>query len=417
MDHTDDIEKWKIRRMIRKLETMRGNGTSIVSLIIPPNDQIHKYQSMLTKELGAANNIKSRVNRLGVLSAITSTQQRMKLYNTVPPNGLIIYSGTVTLDNNKEKKITIDFEPFKPINRSIYHCGSTFHTELLRDLLQSDSKHGYIIIDGSGCLYATISGNHKDVLLKIDVDLPKKHKKGGQSSVRFARLREESIANYIRKCAENAKYQFIKDNKVIVDTLIIAGSADMKDLLKNSDLLDQRIKRKIIGTVDISYGGEAGLNEAITQSAGVIGDLKLIKEKELISEYMTHIAKDSGKYCFGLRDTIYALELGAVEQLIIWEELPILLWKYEQDDGTIIMIHGDPRYEDIDEITELHRDKRLIEEVLYSEWLADNYSTYGTKLSMVSDQSDCGNQFVKGFGGIGGILRYATEMPDEYCSE
>ena len=39
---------------------------------------------MLGDEYGTASNIKSRVNRLSVLSAITSAQQRLKLYAKVP---------------------------------------------------------------------------------------------------------------------------------------------------------------------------------------------------------------------------------------------------------------------------------------------------------------------------------------------
>lgn len=35
---------------------------------------------MLADEFGTASNIKSRVNRLSVLGAITSVQQRLKLY-------------------------------------------------------------------------------------------------------------------------------------------------------------------------------------------------------------------------------------------------------------------------------------------------------------------------------------------------
>jgi len=35
---------------------------------------------MLADEYGTASNIKSRVNRLSVLGAITSVQQRLKLY-------------------------------------------------------------------------------------------------------------------------------------------------------------------------------------------------------------------------------------------------------------------------------------------------------------------------------------------------
>lgn len=56
------------------------NGTSMISLIIPPKDQISRVSKMLADELGTASNIKSRVNRLSVLGAITSVQQKLKLY-------------------------------------------------------------------------------------------------------------------------------------------------------------------------------------------------------------------------------------------------------------------------------------------------------------------------------------------------
>ena len=63
-----------------------SNGTSMISLILPPKDQISRAAKMLADEFGTASNIKSRVNRLSVLSAITSTQQRLKLFSKVPPN-------------------------------------------------------------------------------------------------------------------------------------------------------------------------------------------------------------------------------------------------------------------------------------------------------------------------------------------
>ena len=110
-DSTADknVEIWKIKRLIKSLEAARGfvnlsviwllipstwielkypyrivicrNGTSMISLIIPPKDQISRVSAMLANEFGTASNIKSRVNRLSVLGAITSVQQRLKLYN------------------------------------------------------------------------------------------------------------------------------------------------------------------------------------------------------------------------------------------------------------------------------------------------------------------------------------------------
>ena len=144
----------------------------MISLILPPKSQISMAAKMLADEYGTASNIKSRVNRQSVLDAITSTQQRLKLFNNVPPNGLVIYCGTVLTDDNKEKKVTIDFEPFKPINTSLYLCDNKFHTEALQELLESDDKFGFIVMDGNGSLFGTLAGNTREILHKFSVRLP-----------------------------------------------------------------------------------------------------------------------------------------------------------------------------------------------------------------------------------------------------
>ena len=58
-----NVEQWKIKQLVKRLGEARGNGTSMISLIIPPKDQIARVQKMLTDEYGTASNIKSRVNR------------------------------------------------------------------------------------------------------------------------------------------------------------------------------------------------------------------------------------------------------------------------------------------------------------------------------------------------------------------
>lgn len=52
------------------------------------------------------------------------------LFLIVPPNGLVVYCGTIVTEEGKEKKVNIDFEPFKPINTSLYLCDNKFHTEV-----------------------------------------------------------------------------------------------------------------------------------------------------------------------------------------------------------------------------------------------------------------------------------------------
>jgi hypothetical protein len=55
---------------------------------------------------------------------------KIHVFLSVPPNGLVIYCGTIVTDEGKEKKVNIDFEPFRPINTSLYLCDNKFHTEV-----------------------------------------------------------------------------------------------------------------------------------------------------------------------------------------------------------------------------------------------------------------------------------------------
>lgn len=77
------------------------------------------------------------------------------------------------------------------------------------------------------------------MLHKFTVDLPKKHGRGGQSALRFARLRMEKRHNYVRKVAEVAAQLFISVDKPNIAGLILAGSADFKTELSQSDMFDQ----------------------------------------------------------------------------------------------------------------------------------------------------------------------------------
>ncbi|KAF3053285.1 Polypeptide release factor (eRF1) in translation termination [Didymella keratinophila] len=412
-DAEKNIEIWKVKKLIKRLEAARGNGTSMISLIIPPKDQVSRAAKMLAEEFGTASNIKSRVNRLSVLSAITSTQQRLKLYSKVPPNGLVIYCGEILTSEGKERKVNIDFEPFKPINTSLYLCDNKFHTEALAELLESDQKFGFIIMDGNGALFGTLSGNTREIVHKFSVDLPKKHGRGGQSALRFARLREEKRHNYVRKVAELAVQNFITADKVNVAGIILAGSADFKNDLNQSDLFDNRLQAKVIKVVDVSYGGENGFNQAIELSSETLGNVKFIQEKKLINEYFDHISKDSGKVCYGIEDTLKALEAGAAETLIVFENLEITRWVLKASDGTEVILHTN-KIQEADRTNFMDKttgqEMEIVEQGSMLEWLAEKYRDFGATLEFVSDRSSEGNQFVKGFGGIGAILRYALNF-------
>ena len=415
-----NLETFRLKKLIQNLDQMRGLGTSMITLIINHQDQINHSSEMLNDEIRKASNIKSRVTRQHVTDALTSAIEKLRLYNRTPNNGLVIYCGLVQMPQGGEKMIKIDLEPFKPINTSLYRCDNIFHTNELKYLLQDNDKFGFLIMDGNGSLFGTLQGSTKVIINKFTVDLPKKHSKGGQSSNRFARLRTEKRRNYLRKVAEDLTKSFITNNIPNVKGLILAGSAEFKNDLQKSDLFDPRLAPLVLKIVDISYGGEVGFNQAIQLSQDSLKNVKFVHEKKVLERFYVEIAKDSGKYVFGLKKTMEAFENGMVDVLIIWENIDFIRLTLKDNNGEII-------YEIIADNSKAIGLKfrpencdieyEIVERIPLSEWLLNNYKNYVNHLEIVTDKTSEGNQFVKGFNGIGGISRYKLDLNYEDFEE
>ena len=75
-------------------------------------------------------------------------------------------------------------------------------------------------------------------------------------------------------------------------------------------------------------------------------NVKFIQEKKLIGRYFDEISQDTGKYCFGVEDTLRALELGSVETLICWENLDIQRYVLKNTTtGLTTVLHLTPEQE------------------------------------------------------------------------
>ena len=105
--------------------------------------------------------------------------------------------------------------------------------------------------------------------------------------------------------------------------LVLAGNAGFKTELSETEILDKRLVPIICSVVDVSYGGENGLNEAITLAADALSNVKFVAEKKLVSKFFEEIALDTGMIVFGVEDSMKALEVGAIETLLLFENLDI----------------------------------------------------------------------------------------------
>lgn len=354
----------QMRRLIKDLENSEGT---------------HPLSSLFIRDKGDIRFFTRRTQNWQwppAVKARDSIQHRLNSYSSFGPNGLVLYYGNIVTDDGKEKHVLIEFEPFKPITRFRFHHQRKFNTEGLQHMLKDDDKFGFIIVDGNGALYGTVQGNHQETLQTFPVDLPSKHGRGGQSALRFARLRLEKRHNYVRKVAEMATQLFVPDGKQPnIKGLIVAGSAEFKTNLTTSKLFDPRLDEILIKPLlDVAYGGQNGFNQAIQLASDSLKEVKFVQEKKLVSQFLDEVDRDTGRCCYGIKETINLLEMSAVDTLICWESLDDL-----HDEISIVRI-------------------------------AEQCEAFGTKFECISDRSAEGSQFCKGFGGLGGLLRYPVRM-------
>eukprot|EP00961_Rhodomonas_salina_P120196 1617337-Rhodomonas_salina.2 len=174
---------------------------------------------------------------------------------------------------------------------------------------------GFIIIDGSGALFGGLTGGVRQILHRMSVELPRKPGKGGQSALR------QSRHNYVTKVASMAALVFMTNNKVNIAGLVVAGSSDFKSSIVEDEKLDPRLRSKVTLVLDVPYGGEKGFNHAIKMASSIPRKVQLEHEAKIIKTWLDAVRFDTGKACFGMDSVLSALDCGAVERLLLWENL------------------------------------------------------------------------------------------------
>ena len=113
--------------------------------------------------------------------------------------------------------------------------------------------------------------------------------------------------------------------------------------------------------------------------------------------------------CFGVDDTMKALEAGALETIMIYEELEYNRYVIKQTGGSSRTYYLKPNSEKDRKYFKdpsTGNDLDVLSDESLAEWICHNYQSYGVNLEFITDKSQEGYQFVKGFGGCGGFLRY-----------
>jgi peptide chain release factor subunit 1 len=90
------MDKAALTTTLKRLSEMRGDGTTMVSLLIPAKSQLSLTRQHIVREMSEATNIKSRQTRQAVQQALRSVKASLDNMSNSVSYGLAIYVGSVT---------------------------------------------------------------------------------------------------------------------------------------------------------------------------------------------------------------------------------------------------------------------------------------------------------------------------------
>lgn len=411
---SDDVElaarRLRLKMALEDLREMKGFGTELVSIIIPPDRQVSDARSLLQNEHGQAANIKSKGTRKNVQGAIESALSSLSKIKNAGENGIALFVGSIIIGNNRNRMINVLVQdPPQPLLSFRYRCDSTFELTQLEDMLIDKKSYGLFVIDRSEAAFGIATGKRIHVQEHLVSNIMGKHRQGGQSAQRFERLIEEAAHNFFKRASEHACDYWLP-NLENIQAIIVGGPGATKDFVVKNEYFHHEIAKKIAKTTfDVGYSNESGVRELVGNAGQMMGEIELDAERKVMDVFLSELIKNHPKATYGEKMVIQALEQGAVQKLLISEALrknALTLrcascreeWKV-----TIGRMEAIPNCPSCDASGDKAKE---LDSVSLIDELSVMASKSNSELVYISTDTEEGSQLMLGFGGLAAILRY-----------
>lgn len=337
-------QKIQLEDFLDRMGDYKARHTELITVLVPKGFDINLITKQLESEKSTASNIKSTATRKNVIEALENLIRLTKSMKQTPKNGVALFSGNVSETEGKDEFITEAFETPEELNARLYRCDQTFVLEPLEEMLEEKEVYGLIAIDKKEAALGLLIGKKIKMLQHFDSFVPGKTTKGGQSSARYARIRETMAKEFFRKIAEIAKKEFLKLENL--KGIIVGGPGPSKEEFIKEGNLDTRLQDLILGVKDIGYADEHGIELLVESSGDLLQEQEITKEKKLLEKFFNMLGKQKDKSAYKEKDVKKALEFGAVETLLLSKklkksEMKALEKKAQQIDAKIEFISVD----------------------------------------------------------------------------
>ena len=411
----DDLEmqqrRLRTKKALEELQNMRGMGTELVTVIIPPDRLISDVRGQLGQEAAQAANIKSKLTRKHVGDAIESAISVLNRYKNAGEYGIAIFVGHVIVGNNKSRLVTVVIDdPPEVFGSFRYRCDSTFELTQLEDMLIDRTSYGLFVIDRGEAAYGIASGKRIHCQEELQSNIMGKHRQGGQSAQRFERLIEEAAHNFFKRATEHACNYWLP-NLADIKGIIVGGPGHTKDFVIKNDYFHHEVKKLIREPFfDVGYSNESGLRELVQRAGNLMDQIELDVERTLVDEFLREVMQTNPKATYGEKMVRSALDQGAVSTLILSEAINKMriTWKckecsnqWELTQSKTDAVPNCPECDSSSIVEDKDESMDLIDELTI---LAGHISA---DVRLVSLDTEEGATLNNSFGGIAALLRYS----------
>lgn len=285
------------------------------------------------------------------------------------PNGAVLFCSN---------DISEVMQPATPLRDRMLNCDTHFDTTMILEALEIRRKftYGVVVIDGDEATLGTLQllptstqqSTKVNKIAHMSANIASRTRRGGQSATRYSRNRDGEEVAFLRKVVERMNEVFGE-----VCGIVVGGRAEMKRKLVSE--LPNLMRMSLVSVVDLQcHADQDGLQQMAShaQQAAVLD--KDRENEAALQHFMELKAKteshEAPLVCYGDAQTVVALKMGAVEELLIAAAL----------DGT------------------------GIKKNMWSELAM----TFGAKLIEIHPRSESRAEFCNGFG-VGACLRYPVD--------
>jgi peptide chain release factor 1 len=319
-----------LHERIETVSNADADGEQLLSVAVPPGDSLDEMQERVEEEHAEAEYLDVREEvRKPLKQALEEARRILHEYDETPENGLAVYTGVV--DTELVQYVFDDLPT--PVSEATYGHANEFDTDPLEPATDRTDEYGLLVVARESATLGRYDGERIEHVDTVESDVPSKQAAEGRKEDTFQNRSEERTSEFFDEVGDAAAQVFLDGapadavddatpgTEFQASGLLLGGSEVVADQFRDGDHLTEPLADAVVGPFEVEYASEQGLRQLVT-AAEDAGRLEPTDAREALGRFFDALEDEDEAAVGGREDVEEALELDAVETLVVAESLP-----------------------------------------------------------------------------------------------